>query len=76
MREYTIKLNFAIETPHGDYEKITEFAEKLSEAIMNDDDLISSGDIEIVEVTVDEVEDNNYDCDDYLDDEDEDGDEL
>jgi len=77
MKEYTIILKFSIESKKADYEDVSEFAEKLTEKIMNDDSLVISDGIEITEITVNEVEDNN----DYLDlDEeefpDEDGDEY
>jgi hypothetical protein len=74
MKEYTIKMSFSIEAETADYEKVSEFAEKLSESIMNDDDLISSGDIEVIDISVEEVEDHNDDGEDYLDDEDDDDD--
>jgi hypothetical protein len=72
MKEYTITMSFSIEAESADYEKVKEFAEKLSESIMNDDDLVSSGDIEISNIEILEVEDHNYDDDDYLDEEDDD----
>ena len=63
MKEYAIILKFSLESKKADYEDISEFAEKLTEKIMNDDSLIFSDGIEITEITVHEVEDNN----DYLD---------
>ena len=63
MKEYSITLKFSLESKKADYEDISEFAEKLTEKIMNDDNLIYSNGIEIVEITVNEVEDNNS----YLD---------
>ena len=63
MKEYTITLKFSIESKKADYEDVSEFAEKLTEKIMNNDSLIFSDGIEITEITVHEVEDNN----DYLD---------
>jgi hypothetical protein len=56
-------LKFSIESKKADYEDVSEFAEKLTEKIMNDDSLIYNNGIEVVEITVNEVEDNN----DYLD---------
>ena len=63
MKEYSITLKFSIESKKADYEEVSEFAEKLVEKIMNEDDLIISDGVEIVEISVVEVEDNN----DYLD---------
>lgn len=63
MKEYSITLKFSLESKKADYEDVSEFAEKLTEKIMNDDSLVFSDGIEITEVTVNEVEDNNS----YLD---------
>ena len=63
MKEYSITLKFSLESKKADYEDVSEFAEKLTEKIMNDDSLIFSDGIEITEITVNEVEDNNS----YLD---------
>ena len=51
MKEYSITLKFSLESKKADYEDISEFAEKLTEKIMNDDNLIYSNGIEIVEIT-------------------------
>ena len=73
MKEYTITMNFLVEADDADYEKVSEFAEQLSENIMNYDKLIYKDDIEVVGITVHEVENHNPDDDNlYLnDDEDE-----
>ena len=63
MKEYSITLKFSLESKKADYEDVSEFAEKLTEKIMNTDSLVFSDGIEITEITVNEVEDNN----DYLD---------
>ena len=63
MKEYSITLKFSLESKKADYEDVSEFAEKLTEKIMNTDSLVFSDGIEITEITVDEVEDNNS----YLD---------
>lgn len=63
MKEYTITLKISIESKKADYEDVSEFAEKLTEKIMNNDNLVFSDGIEITEISVNEVEDNN----DYLD---------
>lgn len=63
MKEYAITLKFSLESKKADYEDVSEFAEKLTEKIMNDDSLVFSDGIEITEITVNEVEDNNS----YLD---------
>lgn len=74
MKEYDITLKFSLESKKADYEDVSEFAEKLTEKIMNDDSLVFSDGIEITEITVNEVEDNNSYLDldeeeDYLDEE-------
>jgi hypothetical protein len=63
MKEYSITLKFSLESKKADYEDVSEFAEKLTEKIMNNDSLVFGDGIEITEITVNEVEDNN----DYLD---------
>ena len=63
MKEYSITLKFSLESKKADYEDVSEFAEKLTEKIMNDDSLVFSDGIEITEITVNDVDDNNS----YLD---------
>lgn len=69
MKEYTITLSLTVHSNKANYEKITDFAEELSENIIND---YSTGGINIVETSVIEVEDlNDYDKDDdYLEEDD------
>jgi len=66
MKEYTIKMNFSVESKHSDFEDITIFAEELAEKIMEDDILLllNKGNIEIVDATVEDVEDHNEDFED------------
>jgi hypothetical protein len=73
MKEYTIMMKFSVETENDiDYEKVSEFAEQLTENIMGDDKLVYGDGIEIVGVQIDEVENLNYEEDDiYLNEEDE-----
>lgn len=78
MKEYTITINFSIEANKANYDKICEFAEELTNKIMDDDTLTYHNGIEIVEANVEGVEDHNdYDYDEekddieYFDDEDE-----
>jgi hypothetical protein len=66
MKEYTITMNFMIEAEDADYEKINEFAEQLSENIMSDDRLVCNNDIEIVGITVSEIEGDDYEDEDNL----------
>lgn len=67
MREYKITMTFSIEAEDADYEKISEFAEDLSDKFMNDEKL-NKDDIEILDVSVHNVEDlNDYDKDDEED---------
>ena len=61
MKEYTITMNFTVESEKSDYESISEFAELLSENIMNDETLTSYRDIEITGISIDEIEDYNDD---------------
>ena len=65
MKEYKVTMTFSIEARKADYEKISDYAERLSNLIiskLNDDN-----DIDIVEASVDEIEDHNdYDDGDYL----------
>lgn len=70
MKEYTITMKFQVESDESDYEQISEYAEQLCEDIMNDDKLVYQNDIEIVGISIDDVEDNSsYDEDNlYLDD--------
>jgi len=74
MKEYSITLKFSIESKNADYEDVSEFAEKLTEKIMNDDNLTCNNGVEIIEISVSEVEDKNeyLDEDEYLDEEDDD----
>ena len=61
MKEYTITMNFTVESEKSDYESISEFAELLSENIMNDETLTSYRDIEITDISIHEIEDYNDD---------------
>lgn len=69
MKEYTITMNFMIESEKADYEKISEFAEQLSETIMNNDKIVYGNDIEIIGVSIEEIENHNPDEENiYMDD--------
>lgn len=64
MKEYTITMSFSVEANNANYEKIREFAEELTNKIMDDDSLIYHNGIEIVDASIVEVEDyNDYDYD-------------
>jgi hypothetical protein len=54
-------MSFIIESQNADYERISEFAEDLTEKIMEDDNLIYGHDVEIVGVSVEEIIDENFD---------------
>jgi len=73
MKEYKITMTFSIEAEEADYEKISEFAENLSDRFMNDETL-NDDDIEIIDVAIQSVDDlNDYDKeDDFLVEEDDD----
>lgn len=66
MREYTITMSFSVQSDDSDYEKISDFANELSENIMID---YTDDDIEITEIVIKEIiDDNDYLDDDYLSD--------
>jgi len=65
MKEYTITMSFSVEATKSGLDKINRFAEDLSQKILDDDSLMYEDDIEVVEISVDEVIDHNeYDFDD------------
>lgn len=72
MKEYSITLTFAVETKKSDYEDVSEFAEQLIDKILDNDNLTIKRDIEIVDITLDKVEDYSIYKDDEEDEEDED----
>lgn len=78
MKEYTITMSLSVEAEKSKLEKIQQFAEELTQKILEDSELTYSGDIEIVEINIDDIQDHNdYDYEDeddynYDDDEDED----
>jgi len=70
MKEYIITMNFSVEAEEAEFEEISEFAEQLLENIMSDDKLIYKNDIEIVGITIDNIDDLNYEKNEsYLEDE-------
>ena len=69
MKEYKITMTFSIEAEDADYEKISEFAEDLSDKLMNDEKL-NKDDIEILNVVIQDVEDLNKDKVEDFDDDD------
>lgn len=72
MKEYTIRMSFSVKAEDSDYEEISNFADELAGMIMEEDNLIYQGDIEITDVIVDNVEDHNESFDaDNFDEEDE-----
>lgn len=54
-------MNFMIESEGSDYDRICEFAEQLTEKIMNNDKIIYGNDIEITGVSIEEIENHNPD---------------
>lgn len=69
MKEYTITMSFSIEAEKSKLEKIQQFAEELTQKILDDSDLAYSNDIEIVDISIDDIQDHNdYDYDDEDDD--------
>lgn len=73
MKEYSITMNFTIESKNADYDEISEFAEQLAENIMNTDKLIFYNNIEVTDISVHNIEYDNYDEEDnmYLENDDE-----
>ena len=67
MKEYTITMNFSIESKNADYDKIEIFADELTEIIM---DKLTFHDIKIVDISVEDIEDNTEEN--YYDEENED----
>lgn len=59
MKEYTITMTFSIEAVKAGVDKVTQFAEDLSQKMLNDN---YPNEIDIVDVSIDDVVDhNNYD---------------
>jgi hypothetical protein len=56
MKEYNIKINLVVEVEDSDYSRVDQYAQELADAIMQDDNLTYDEDIQLVEVTVDDVE--------------------
>jgi hypothetical protein len=67
MKQYTITMKFRVEAEKANLNKITEYADELSENIMGDTKLVYNDDIEIIDVVVDDIENN---IDDYDEEED------
>ena len=67
MKQYTITMKFRVEAEKANLEKITEYADELSENIMGDNKLVYNNNIEIIDVIVDDIENN---IDDYDEEED------
>lgn len=67
MIQYTITMKFRVEAEKATQEKIAEYADELSENIMNDTKLVYGNGIEILDVVVDDIENN---IGDYEEDED------
>ena len=63
MKQYTITMKFRVEAEKANLNKITEYADELSENIMCDNKLVYNDDIEIIDVVVDDIENNIDDFD-------------
>jgi hypothetical protein len=61
-KEYKIQMTLSIESEDADYERVEQYAQELSESIMQDNTLVYD-DIEIVETVVSDVQDLNDDED-------------
>jgi len=64
MKQYTITMKFRVEAEKANLNKITEYADELSENIMGDNKLVYNDDIEIIDVVIDDIENNIDDFDD------------
>jgi hypothetical protein len=71
MKEYTITMNFIVES-EKDYDEMNEFAEQLVEDMLNNDKLTYRNGAEITEISIHSIE-GDYEDDDniYLQDDDE-----
>ena len=69
MKEYTITMSFQVEADKSKLEKITQFADDLTQKILEDNDLVYHNDIKVVDIVVEDIQDHN---DDYDDDDDDD----
>lgn len=74
MKEYNIKINFVVEAQDSDYDRVEQYAQELADAIMQDVDITYDEDIEVIEISVDNVQNlSNYDVDsNFVNDDDED----
>ena len=52
-------MSFLVKSENSDYEDVSNFAEELTVMIMEEDNHIYQGDIEVSDITVDDVEDLN-----------------
>jgi len=59
MKEYTITMNFTVKSTK-DYDEMNDFAEQLTEDMMNDEKFIYQYGVEITEINVHNVE-SDYD---------------
>ena len=55
MKEYNIKINLVVEAQDSDYDRVEQYAQELVEALIQDDNITYDDDIEIIEVSVDDV---------------------
>lgn len=59
MKEYIINLSIVVEAEESDFERVSDYAEKLSENLLQDENFAYDGDIKILEVNVNQVENMN-----------------
>lgn len=59
MKEYIINLSVVVEAEESDFERVSDYAEKLSENLLQDENFAYDGDIKILEVNVNQVENMN-----------------
>ena len=73
MKEYMINASIVVEAEESDFERVSEYAQKLADNLIQDEEFAYDGDIKILEVNVDKIEDlNTYDSDNIQYDNDED----
>jgi hypothetical protein len=78
MKEYNIKLNLVIEAQDSDYDRVVEYAQEVADALLQDDNITYDEDIEVIEISVDDIHNlSGYQDEDFEEtDEDEDEDEY
>jgi hypothetical protein len=59
MKEYTITFKIYVQSYDSNYEQVEEYANQLVEKILENDELIYSDEIDVTDISVEEIEDNS-----------------